>query len=64
LFEGTTVPEQKDAQYWRERASDAKACAASLTTYETRAALLALALQYERLAKEAAERSRRSQSDG
>jgi hypothetical protein len=55
------VSGQKDEQYWRERADDAKRRAGSLTSYETRAELLALALQYERLAQEAAERSERGQ---
>ena len=56
------MAERKDAQSWHERANEAKARAAQ-TTYELRAELLMLAERCERMAQQAAERARRSQSD-
>jgi hypothetical protein len=53
------MPEPRDEKYWRERATDAKTRAATLTTYELREELLVLAERYERLAERTAVRSRR-----
>ena len=62
------MPEPRDEKYWRERATDAKARAATFTTSalktdllapELKAELLALAERYERLADHSAARSRR-----
>jgi len=48
---------ERDEKYWRERANDVKALAATLKTAELRAELLVIAERYDQLAERTAGRS-------
>jgi hypothetical protein len=54
---------ERDEKYWRERANDVKALAATLKTAELRAELLVIAERYDQLAERTAGRSAKRKKD-
>jgi hypothetical protein len=52
---------KNDPEYWRNRAEEARAIAVQMTDAHTKATMLAIAQDYEKLAKRAEQRGGKSQ---